>query len=70
MMADWRFDMRITTDREERKLQRHLLINAFPNYLPIHHDAFVLEYNRITEKKNLAEYMKNRGITDDTNSSA
>lgn len=55
--------MNMTSNREERLEQRKILIAEFPNsYLPIHHDAFVAEYNRRIERKKTEEYMKNRGI--------
>jgi len=55
--------MEITFDREKRREQKDLLKKIFGNnYLPIHHDAFVMEYNRIIETNKLTEYMTNRGI--------
>jgi hypothetical protein len=54
--------MNITTDKNERLAQREILKKEFAGYLPIHHDAFVVEYNRKIEKQKTEEYMKNRGI--------
>jgi hypothetical protein len=54
--------MNITFDRAERLQQREILKKVFPSYLPLHHDAFVAEYNRKIERENLAEYMENKGI--------
>ena len=54
--------MNISFNKEERMKQREILKKVFEHYLPLHHDAFVIEYNRIVEKQNLEEYMKNRDI--------
>jgi hypothetical protein len=54
--------MEMTFDREKRREQREVLKMVFKHYLPLHHDAFVEEYNRIVDAKKLDEYMKNRGI--------
>jgi hypothetical protein len=54
--------MEITFDREKRQEQKDLLKKIFVNYLPVHHDAFVMEYNRIVELSKLTEYMNNRGL--------
>lgn len=54
--------MDMTSDREERREQRKILQKTFKHYLPIHHDAFVAEYNRLIETDRLNEYMRARGI--------
>jgi len=54
--------MEITFDREKRREQREILKQVFTAYLPVHHDVFVMEYNRLLESKKLSEYMANRGI--------
>lgn len=55
--------MRMTNNKDERREQRKILVAEFPDrYLPMHHDAFVAEYNRRIEKQKIEEYMKNRGI--------
>jgi hypothetical protein len=56
--------MRMTNDPGERGKQKEMLRGLYPDYDPKHHDAFVARYNKEEDKKNTAEYMKNRGISD------
>lgn len=54
--------MQVTFDREKRRQQKEMLKGLYPDYNVIHHDIFVDRYNKESEKKNLQEYMKNRGL--------
>lgn len=51
-----------TWNREERQKQKDILKARYPDYNPIHHDAFVDRYNRDNDKAQLETFMKNRGI--------
>jgi hypothetical protein len=54
--------MRITNNKEERKEQKEVLKNLYPDYIPTRHDAFVMRYNTEKEKEALKDYMVDRGI--------
>lgn len=49
---------------EERQKQKKFLRDFYPDYDPVHHDAFVLMFNNGIEAARLNEYEKSRGIVD------
>jgi len=55
--------MEISTDKKVRKFQKTILRHMFPDYNPIHHDVFVMLYNKVTEERYMKENMKERGLT-------
>ena len=54
--------MNVTFDREERRKQKEILRQVFPDYDPKYHDAFVEKYNKQEDKKSGEQYRKNRGF--------
>jgi len=56
--------MNMTTNREERKLQKQILKDLFFDYDAKHHDAFVIRYNNLFDDKMLHNYMVERGLKD------
>jgi len=56
--------MKISTDREERKLQKQILKDLFLDYDAKHHDAYVIRYNKLFDDKMLHNYMVERGLKD------
>lgn len=55
--------MNATFDREERKRQKEILKGLYPDYNPVHHDVFVMRYNKECNDKALSSYMVNRGLS-------
>lgn len=54
--------MNMTTNREERKLQKQILKDLFFDYDAKHHDAFIIRYNKFFDDKMLHNYMVERGL--------
>lgn len=57
-----RGEMKQGADKEERREQKELLKSIYADYDPKRHDVFVGRYNQEIDKRNLANYMKNRNI--------
>jgi len=49
-------------DRAKRREQKEFLRKYYQDYDPVHHDAFVIRFNREMEAQAEMRYMENRGI--------
>lgn len=57
--------------REERRQQRDILKELYPDYNPVRHDVYVIRYNKEQDAAALKEYMIRRGVIPrDTNQGA
>lgn len=54
--------MKVTTNREERRIQKEQLRGLYTDYDAKLHDAFVYRFNADLDKSRISEYQKNRGI--------
>jgi hypothetical protein len=54
--------MTITFDRAKRQEQKEYLGKYYADYSPIHHDVFVLRFNRELQEQADKNYQQNRGI--------
>ena len=54
--------MKTTFDREERRKQKQILAEIYPDYDAKRHDIFVERFNKEVDKARIQEYMKNRQI--------